>query len=91
MNKLRLKHPEIVEKDNSVLVTIRHERLASPEDMVMDYLSTHDSITNSQGRVLTGIKSENSMKRVFWKLRDKGLLEMIPGRAQSKAAWRKKV
>ncbi len=90
MNKLRLKHPEIVEKDNSVLVTIRHERLASPEDMVMDYLSTHDSITNSQGRVLTGIKSENSMKRVFWKLRDKGLLEMIPGRAQSKAAWRKK-
>ncbi|MBR6802887.1 MAG: putative DNA binding domain-containing protein [Kiritimatiellae bacterium] len=90
MNKLRLKYPEIVECENSVLVIIRHERLASPEDMVREYLETHDEITNSQGRELTGIKSENSMKRVFWKLRDQGIIEMIPGRALCKSAWRKK-
>jgi len=90
MNKLRLKYPEIIECENSVLVIIRHERLASPEDMVREYLDTHEEITNSQGRKLTGIKSENSMKRVFWKLRDQGLIEMIPGRALCKAAWRKK-
>lgn len=65
MNKLRLRYPEIVELENSVLVYIRHERLASPEDMVREYLETHNEITNSQGRALTGIKSENSMKRVF--------------------------
>lgn len=91
MNKLRLKYPEIVELENSVLVYIRHERLASPEDMVREYLDTHEEITNSQGRKLTGIKSENSMKRVFWKLRDQGIIEMIPGRALCKAAWRKKI
>ena len=90
MNKLRLKAPEIIELENSVVVYIRHERLASPEDMVREYLDDHEEITNSQGRKLTGIKSENKMKRVFWRLRDQGLIEMIPGRALCKSAWRKK-
>ena len=91
MSKLRLKAPEIKEHENSVVVYIRHERLASPEDMVREYLENHAEITNSKGRALTGIKSENAMKRVFWKLRDQGLIEMIPGRAGSKSAWRKKL
>ena len=90
MNKLRLKAPEIIELENSVVVYIRHERLASPEDMVREFLDSHEEITNSQGRKLTGIKSENTMKRVFWRLRDQGLIEMIPGRALCKSAWRKK-
>ncbi len=90
MTKLRLKAPEIVQNDMSVTVYIKHERLASPEEMVTKYLDSHEEITNSQGRALTGIKSENTMKRIFWKLRDKDIIEMIPGRAQCKAAWRKK-
>lgn len=88
MEKLRLKPPIIDETDNSVVVIIKHERLASPEEQVIDYLQTHDEITNSIARGITGIQSENTMKRVFWRLRDKGLLEMIPGRPQNKAAWR---
>jgi ATP-dependent DNA helicase RecG len=32
MRKMRLKDPIIDERDNSVLVNIRHERLASPEE-----------------------------------------------------------
>lgn len=90
MSKLRLRAPEIVELENSVVVYIRHERLASPEDMVIEYLENHNEVTNAEGRKLTGIKSENTMKRVFWRLRDKGLIEMIPGRARCKSAWRKK-
>lgn len=89
MTKLRLKKPEIIEKEQSVVVYIKHERLASPEDMVIEYLNSHDQITNREGRALTGIKSENTMKRVFWRLRDQDLIEMIPGRARCKAAWRK--
>lgn len=91
MSKLRLKAPQIIEKDKSVLVIIKHEKLASPEQIVMQYLETHNEITNSIGRKLSGIKSENSMKRVFWRLRDNNLLEMIPGRKGSAAAWRKKI
>lgn len=79
MNKLRLKPPIIKESDNSVLVVIRHEKLASPEEIVMEYLINHDSIRNSIGRQLTGIKSENSMKTVFYKLRDQGYIYLERG------------
>ena len=87
MAKLRLKEPIIKENDNSVLVIIKHEKLASPEELVVDYLLKNDSITNRIGRNITGIKSENSMKRIFWKLRDAGMGYMIG--AGSAAAWRK--
>lgn len=87
MAKLRLKEPVIEETDNSVLVIIKHEKLASPEELVVDYLLQNDRITNRIGRNITGIKSENSMKRIFWKLRDAGMIYMVG--AGSAAAWKK--
>lgn len=90
MEKLRLKPPIIQERDNSVLVTLRHESLGSPEQLVMDFLKSHEEITNSIGRDLTGIKSENTMKEVFYRLRDRGLLEQVPGKYGKNAAWQKK-
>ncbi len=89
MRSLRLKAPVIEETDNSVLVTIRHEPLASPEQMVMEYIETNQEINNRTARELTGIKSENSMKNVFLRLKERGELEQIPGRLGSKAAWTK--
>src|SRR5262249_12348264 len=62
MEKLRLKQPIIEERDNSVVVILRHEPLASPEQLVREYLQVHDEITNLTARDLTGIRSENSMK-----------------------------
>ena len=50
MEKLRLKAPIIEETETSVLVTIKHERLASPEELVVEYLQHHDSIKNAVGR-----------------------------------------
>ena len=90
MTKLRLKVPIIEEHENSILVIIRHEKLASPEEMVMNYMLDHDEITNRVGRALTGIKSENSMKRVFWRLRDKKMLERVPDKKGPASAWRRK-
>jgi len=90
MRKLRLKDPEIVEKDNSVLVNIRHQSLASPEDAVMEYLDRNAEITNRQGREITGIKSENTMKNVFIRLNKKSLIEPVPGKSGFRSAWQKK-
>ena len=91
MEQLRLKQPEIEEKENSVLVIIRHEKLASPEESVMEYLQTHNEITNAIGRKITGITSENVMKRVFLKLRDAGYIVKISGRGYgTRAAWTSK-
>jgi ATP-dependent DNA helicase RecG len=89
MKKSRLKPPVIRELDNAVLVEIRHERLAAPEESVMDYLSNHEEITNRIARELTGITSENTMKEVFLRLAKRKLIERVPGRAGASAAWRK--
>jgi ATP-dependent DNA helicase RecG len=86
MEKLRLKKPLIEEKDASVMVTLRHENLGSPEQIVMDYLEVHAEITNATARELTGIRSENTMKNVFYRLRDRQVLELNPDRS----VWRKK-
>jgi ATP-dependent DNA helicase RecG len=89
MSRLRLKPPSIEERENSVIVRIRHEPLASPEEAVMEYLDSHAEIVNRVGREITGITSENSMKNVFYRLRDRGLIEPVPGRVGFSAAWRK--
>jgi ATP-dependent DNA helicase RecG len=90
MRSLRLKAPVISELENSVLVQIKHERLASAEDIIMEYLENNPMITNRVARGLTGIKSENSMKVVFWRLRDLDLIEQVPGRSGFASAWQKK-
>lgn len=89
MQKLRLKRPEFIETESSVLVVLRHESLASPEQIVLEYLNDHDEITNAIARDLTGIKSENTMKNVFYRLRDGGQLEQAPKIPGKKHAWRK--
>jgi ATP-dependent DNA helicase RecG len=78
ISELRLKKPVIKELDNAVLAIISHEPLASPEKIVMDYLENNFEIHNSTARELTGIKSSDSMKSVFYKLQEKGLIEMNP-------------
>ncbi|NQW10441.1 MAG: putative DNA binding domain-containing protein [Alphaproteobacteria bacterium] len=89
MKKLRLREPQIQEHDNSLVVHIAHTPLASPEDTVMKYLESHETITNGVGRVLTGIRSENTMKDVFLRLNKRQLLERVPGLRGNAAAWRR--
>ena len=79
MTRLRLKVPQIKENENSVLVTIKHEKLASPEEIVVSYLLKNETIKNSVGRSITGIKSENSMKTVFYRLRDRKFIRLVKG------------
>jgi ATP-dependent DNA helicase RecG len=90
MEDSRLKAPVIVEHDNSVMVQIKHEKLASAEEIIMEYLENNPYITNRVARSLTGKKSENSMKTIFWKLRDKGLIRQVKGRSGFASAWEKK-
>lgn len=89
MEHLRLKPPIIIENESSVTVKIRHESLGSPEELVMAYMHTHDEITNTTAREITGIRSENTMKNVFIRLKTRGMLEPIPERRGAASAWRK--
>lgn len=85
--KLRLKPPKIEETESSVIVTLRHEPLASPESIVMSYIKTKKEINNSTGRDLTGIDSENEMKRVFQRLQARNLIYLDPNRKGSASRW----
>ena len=75
MKRLRLKEPTIIEKRNSVFVEIKHEPLASPEEMVVEFLKSNHEINNTLAREITGINSENSMKNVFKRLQARNIID----------------
>lgn len=88
MAEARLKEPKFFVNGGYFTVQLGHTPLARPEEIVMEYLDSHPEISNSVGRNLTGIRSENAMKDVFYHLRDAGKIERVPGKAGSKSAWR---
>jgi ATP-dependent DNA helicase RecG len=87
MKEWGLKEPIISEDGNYVKVILPHTPLAKPTEAILSFLASHDRITNKQAREITGIKSENLVKIEFYKLRDAGILERIPGLAAAKSAW----
>ena len=55
----------------------------------MEYLAKHEEITNKIGREITGIESSSTMKNIFYRLKNKGVIEIIPGRKRIHSGWRK--
>jgi ATP-dependent DNA helicase RecG len=90
MKEWKLRDPVIVEEGNYVKVTIPHAPLATPEDAILEYLQSHDTIRNAQAREITGIRSENAVKRVFLKLKNADFIEPVPGLRGSASLWRRK-
>jgi len=81
MKDWRLKEPIIKVEGNYVKVIISHAPLATPEEAIIEFLKHNARIKNRQARELTGIKSENKMKSVFYKLRDDG--QIVPVMSKS--------
>jgi ATP-dependent DNA helicase RecG len=90
MHSLGLKEPIISERGNSVLVTIKHETLASPEEAIMAYLEKHSTIRNSQARKIAHVRADYQMKSIFGRMVDKGLIMQVPGTRTSSTAYQKK-
>lgn len=90
MEEFQLENPVIHERNNTVNVVIPHTPLASPQERVMEFLEHNERIRNREGRAITGIKSENSMKRVFYDLREKNMIEPVYSSKGSRIiAWKK--
>lgn len=74
MNRAGLVYPDILQTDNSVIVTLLHKKAASYEEIIMEYLKDNEWISNKIARSLTGEGSENKVKNALQGLRRKGLI-----------------
>ena len=79
MTALGLREPEIEELNSDVLVTIRHEPLASPEQTILKYLQTNQTIKNKKAREITHIKDNDKMKRILSQMADRYEIQTVKG------------
>ncbi len=88
MRDMKLKPPTVSQSGGYVKVVLRHEPLATPEELILEYLNFHTQITNSIAREICFIGSENKMKGVLQRMVKKGLIELVPGTTRYSAAYR---
>lgn len=90
MRALKLKDPKITESEAGVTVTLLHEMLASPEEIIEKHLVIHGEINNSKAREICREGSENKIKRVFERMMKSEIIERIPDRKGRSTAYRLK-
>jgi ATP-dependent DNA helicase RecG len=90
MHQLGLKEPQIEELDNDVLVIIRHEPLASPEQTIKQYLEINLTIRNKKAREITHIRDSDKMKRILRQMAERGEIEAVPGARFGGMSYQKK-
>jgi ATP-dependent DNA helicase RecG len=86
---LGLKEPIIEEKENSVLITIKHEPLASPEAVILEYLEFNATIRNKVAREICHISGDYIVKEIFGRLVSRELIQKVPGTRTSSTAYEK--
>lgn len=89
MNRLHLKEPIIDQRGTAVLVTIRHEQLASPEERILQYVEANGQISNKQAREACLIREDWRVRTIFGRMVEAGMLEKVPGSTTSNTAYRK--
>jgi len=90
MREMKLQPPVITQSGGYVQVALKHEPLATPEEVIVQYLQDNAQITNRIARGLCFIGSENKMKGILQRLVRKGLIELVPGTTRYSAAYRLK-
>ena len=88
MRAMKLKPPIISQDGAYVKVILKHEALATPEELILEFLATHDQIRNKEARDICFIGSENKMKRIIQGMISNGMLERVPGTTRYTAAYR---
>lgn len=89
MRNWRLKEPKIEQRDNSVIVFIRHESLGSPEEILMGYLDKNSCIKKSEARKICHIESDSKVTTVLKRLAREGCIERVPELKGKQSAYRK--
>lgn len=89
MRSLELRDPEILDTGTSVLVVIRHESLAAPEARIVEHLRAEGTINNREARLLLNRpEADRSVRRLFEKLGEAGVIERVPGTIKGGSRYR---
>lgn len=85
MTKAGLVAPTFELRGNAFVATIRHQRMASVEDVVMQYLEKNPTaaMTNKLARQLSGEDDINKVKKALQKLRADGLIDVVDPNASA--------
>jgi ATP-dependent DNA helicase RecG len=89
MTALGLEPPVFRETENSFLVTIKHEKLATAELAIMDYLESHETINNKQARRITFIHEDWRVKSIFRGMEIKKMIKQVEGTRTSATKYKK--
>ena len=69
-------------------MSIRHESLASPEQQIVEYLASNDTINSAKAREITGVPTDHQIRRAFKKLVEADEIEQVPGTARATTKYR---
>nr|WP_221320163.1 ATP-binding protein [Chitinivorax tropicus] len=85
LRKAGLVEPFFEEKENAFVVTIKHQRIASVEEVILGYLGEHPAaeITNKLVRQLTGEDDMQKVKSALQKLRSAGHIKPVDENARA--------
>lgn len=85
LRKAGLVDPNFEERGNAFVVTMRHQRIASVEDVIIGYLDQNPNsvITNKLARQLSGEDDINKVKKALQKLRADGKIVLIDENASA--------
>jgi len=89
MRKMRLKEPTIEQSGQNVLVTLKHESLGTPQEIIMRFLQTHEKITNREAREICNVTSENSMKGILKRMVESKMIKMVKGKTVFQTSYKK--
>ena len=89
MTKNGLEKPSFAEVGNSFVVTIKHEKLATAELAIMEYLDTHETVNNKQAREITFIHEDWKVKGIFRKMEKGRMIKQVEGTVTSQIRYRK--
>ena len=89
MTALGLEKPIFEEKETAFLVTIKHEKLATAELTIMDYIEKNGTINNREARQITYIHEDWRVKSIFRSMEEKKMIKQIDGTRTSNTRYRK--
>jgi ATP-dependent DNA helicase RecG len=79
MQRLNLGKPEIEETEASVIVRLKHQPLASKEDIIRKYLRENETISNTIARRICNVQSDSVIRKMFHAMINAGIIEKVPG------------